>query len=229
MTFEVRCQAGIVKTDMDMDQFFAAIRAQREKKEEAAGGEMYLIAGLGNPGREYRESRHNFGFMVIDRLAERLGVHFEKEQQKALVVTAPYEGRKLLLAKPITYMNESGRAVVPLMRYYKIPQERLFVIHDDMDLPFGMLRVRPNGSNGGQKGMGSIITQLGSQEFCRLRCGIGHPPGQMEVVDFVLNKFSKEDSELLPLVLDKAASCALDFVTQGYTYCMNHYNGPVEK
>ena len=225
----MRCQAGIVKTDMDMDQFFAAIRAQREKKEEAAGGEMYLIAGLGNPGREYRESRHNFGFMVIDRLAERLGVHFEKEQQKALVVTAPYEGRKLLLAKPITYMNESGRAVVPLMRYYKIPQERLFVIHDDMDLPFGMLRVRPNGSNGGQKGMGSIITQLGSQEFCRLRCGIGHPPGQMEVVDFVLNKFSKEDSELLPLVLDKAASCALDFVTQGYTYCMNHYNGPVEK
>ena len=214
---------------MDMDQFFAAIRAQREKKEEAAGGEMYLIAGLGNPGREYRESRHNFGFMVIDRLAERLGVHFEKEQQKALVVTAPYEGRKLLLAKPITYMNVSGRAVVPLMRYYKIPQERLFVIHDDMDLPFGMLRVRPNGSNGGQKGMGSIITQLGSQEFCRLRCGIGHPPGQMEVVDFVLNKFSKEDSELLPLVLDKAASCALDFVTQGYTYCMNHYNGPVEK
>ena len=225
----MRCQAGIVKTDMDMDQFFAAIRAQREKKEEAAGGEMYLIAGLGNPGREYRESRHNFGFMVIDRLSERLGVHFEKEQQKALVVTAPYEGRKLLLAKPITYMNESGRAVVPLMRYYKIPQERLFVIHDDMDLPFGMLRVRPNGSNGGQKGMGSIITQLGSQEFCRLRCGIGHPPGQMEVVDFVLNKFSKEDSELLPLVLDKAASCALDFVTQGYTYCMNNYNGPVEK
>ena len=214
---------------MDMDQFFAAIRAQREKKEEAAGGEMYLIAGLGNPGREYRESRHNFGFMVIDRLAERLGVHFEKEQQKALVVTAPYEGRKLLLAKPITYMNESGRAVVPLMRYYKIPQERLFVIHDDMDLPFGMLRVHPNGSNGGQKGMGSIITQLGSQEFCRLRCGIGHPPGQMEVVDFVLNRFSKEDSEVLPLVLDKAASCALDFVTQGYTYCMNHYNGPVEK
>ncbi len=214
---------------MDMDQFFAAIRAQREKKEEAAGGEMYLIAGLGNPGREYRESRHNFGFMVVDRLAERLGVHFEKEQQKALVVTAPWEGRKLLLAKPITYMNESGRAVVPLMRYYKIPQERLFVIHDDMDLPFGTLRVRPNGSNGGQKGMGSIITQLGSQAFCRLRCGIGHPPGQMEVVDFVLNKFSKEDSELLPLVLDKAASCALDFVTEGVTYCMNHYNGSIEK
>lgn len=214
---------------MDMEQFFAAIRAQREKKEEAGGGEMYLIAGLGNPGREYRESRHNFGFMVIDRLAERLNVRFEKEQQKALVVTAPYEGRKLLLAKPITYMNESGRAVVPLMRYYKIPQERLFVIHDDMDLPFGTLRIRPNGSNGGQKGMGSIINQLGSQDFCRLRCGIGHPPGQMEVVDFVLNKFSKEDSELLPMILDKASSCVLDFVTQGYTWCMNHYNGPVEK
>lgn len=212
-----------------MDQFFAAIRAQREKKEEAASGETFLIAGLGNPGREYRESRHNFGFMVIDRLAERLNVTFEKEQQKALITTAPYEGRKLLLVKPITFMNDSGKAVVPLMRYYKIPRERLFVIHDDMDLPFGTLRVRPNGSNGGQKGMGSIIQQLGSQEFSRLRCGIGHPPGQMEVVDFVLNKFSKQNSELLPAILDKAASCALDFVTQGSTYCMNHYNGTVEK
>ena len=117
---------------VDMDQFFAAIRAQREKQEEKAGGEMYLIAGLGNPGREYRESRHNFGFMVLDRLAERLNVRFEKEQQKALVATVPYEGRKLLLAKPITYMNESGKAVVPLMRYYKIPQERLFVVHEQI-------------------------------------------------------------------------------------------------
>ncbi len=213
---------------MDMEQFFAAIRAQREKKEEKSGGEMFLIAGLGNPGREYRDSRHNFGFMVLDRLAERLGVHFEKEQQKALITTALHEGRKLLLVKPVTYMNESGKAVVPLLHYYKIPQEKLLVIHDDMDLPFGTLRIRPNGSNGGQKGMGSIITQLGNQNFCRIRCGIGHPPGQMEVVDFVLNKFGKEDEELLPSILDKAASCALDFVTQGTTYCMNHYNGRVE-
>ena len=168
------------------------------------------------------------GHTVGQILAEKLDTRFEKEQQKALVAIVPYEGRKLLLAKPITYMNESGKAVVPLMHYYKIPQERLFVVHDDMDLPFGTLRVRPDGSNGGQKGMGSIITQLGSQKFCRLRCGIGHPPGQMEVVDFVLNKFSKEDSEILPAVLDKASSCALDFVTQGYTWCMNHYNGRVE-
>lgn len=213
---------------MDMDKFFDAIRAKREKEESAAGGETYLIAGLGNPGREYRESRHNFGFMVVDRLAERLGVQFSKEQNKALITTASYEGRKLLLAKPQTYMNESGKSVVPLLRYYKIPQDKLFVIHDDMDLSFGMLRVRPNGSNGGQKGMGSIITQLGSQEFARLRCGIGHPPGQMEVVDYVLNKFSKEEEELLPAVLDKASSCVLDFVTQGVTYCMNNYNGRVD-
>ena len=213
---------------MDMDQFFAAIRAQRQKQESENTGEMYLIAGLGNPGREYRESRHNFGFMVIDRLAGRLNVQFNKEQQKALVTTAVYEGRRLLLVKPQTYMNESGRAVVPLLRYYKIPQDHLFVVHDDMDLPFGTLRVRPNGSNGGQKGMGSIITQLGTQEFCRLRCGIGHPPGQMEVIDFVLNKFGKEDEELLPSLLDRASSCVLDFVTQGITYCMNHYNGKAE-
>lgn len=214
---------------MDMDRFFEAIRAQRLKQESEVSGEMFLIAGLGNPGREYRESRHNFGFLVIDRLAERLNVQFTKEQQKALIATAAYEGRKLILVKPQTYMNESGKAVVPLLHYYKIPQAHLFVIHDDMDLPFGTLRIRPNGSNGGQKGMGSIISQLGSQEFCRLRCGIGHPPGQMEVVDFVLNKFGKEEEELLPSVLDKASSCAMDFVTQGITWCMNHYNGRVEQ
>lgn len=214
---------------MDMDRFFEAIRAQRLKQESEVSGEMFLIAGLGNPGREYRESRHNFGFLVIDRLAERLNVQFTKEQQKALIATAAYEGRKLILVKPQTYMNESGKAVVPLLHYYKIPQDHLFVIHDDMDLPFGTLRIRPNGSNGGQKGMGSIISQLGSQEFCRLRCGIGHPPGQMEVVDFVLNKFGKEEEELLPSVLDKASSCAMDFVTQGITWCMNHYNGRVEQ
>ncbi len=213
---------------MDMDRFFAAIRAQRPKQESETTGEMFLIAGLGNPGRDYRESRHNFGFMALDCLAERLNAQFTKEQQKALIATAPYEGRKLLLVKPQTYMNESGRAVVPLLRYYKIPQDHLFVIHDDMDLPFGTLRVRPNGSNGGQKGMGSIISQLGSQEFSRLRCGIGHPPGQMEVVDFVLNKFGKEEEEILAAVLDKASSCALDFVTRGITWCMNHYNGKAE-
>ena len=213
---------------MDMDQFFAAIRAQRQKQEESSDGERFLIAGLGNPGREDRVSRHNFGFMVLDRLAERLNVQFNKEQQKALTASAAYEGRRLLLAKPQTYMNESGRAVVPLLRYYKIPQDHLLVIHDDMDLPFGTLRVRPNGSNGGQKGVGSIITQLGNQDFSRIRCGIGHPPGPMEVVDFVLNKFGKEDEELLPAVLDKAASCALDFSVQGITWCMNHYNGRVE-
>ncbi len=212
----------------DLDAFFAAIRAQRKQQEPEADGELYLIAGLGNPGREYRESRHNFGFMVIDRLAERLNVSFNKEQMKALTATAFYEGRKLLLVKPQTYMNESGRAVVPLMRYYKIPQERLFVMHDDMDLPFGTLRVRPTGSNGGQKGMGSIISQLGSQDICRLRCGIGHPQGQQEVVDFVLNKFDKQDEELLTAVLNKGADCALDFVTKGITWCMNHYNGRVE-
>lgn len=213
---------------MDMEQFFAAIRAQRQTQEKELTGETFLIAGLGNPGREYRESRHNFGFMVVDRLAERLNVQFNKEQQKALIATAAYEGRKLLLVKPQTYMNESGRAVVPLLHYYKLEQDHLLVIHDDMDLPFGTLRVRPNGSNGGQKGVGSIITQLGSQEFSRIRCGIGHPHGQMEVVDFVLNKFGKEDEELLPAVLEKASSCALDFTVQGFTYCMNHYNGRVE-
>lgn len=212
-----------------MEKFFAAIRKNRNAAESVSGGEIYLIAGLGNMGREYRETKHNFGFMVVDRLADRLGISFNKEQCKALTATGNYEGRKLILAKPQTYMNESGRAVVPLLRYYKIPQTRLLVIHDDMDLPFGTLRVRPDGSNGGQKGVGSIIEQLGNQNFTRIRCGIDHPHGGMDVKDYVLNNFSKENEEMLPTVIDKAAECALDFVLNGCTHAMNHYNGKVAK
>ena len=212
-----------------MEKFFEAVRKKRTGAEPSGSGDLPLIAGLGNPGREYRETRHNVGFMVIDRLAEKLGVSFQKEQLKGLTATGNWEGHKVLLVKPQTFMNESGRSVVPLMHYFKIPQDRLFVIHDDMDIPFSHLRVRPNGSNGGQKGVGSIIGQLGSQEFCRLRCGIGHPTGQMDVKDYVLSKFSREEEELLNIVLDRASDCVLDYLSRGFVYAMNHYNGPVER
>lgn len=211
-----------------MESFFAAIRKKKETEDLETSGEMFLIAGLGNPGREYRQSRHNFGFIVVDRLAEKTGTQFAKGQFKALTALSAFEGKRILLVKPQTYMNLSGTAVIPLLHYYKIPEERLLVIHDDMDLPFGTLRIRPSGGNAGQKGLGSIIEQLGNQNFARLRCGIGHPQGQMEVKDYVLNKFSREETELLPSVTDKASEAVLDYLRAGLQYAMNHYNGSVE-
>lgn len=211
-----------------MEHFFETIKKQREPVVESIGGEPYLLVGLGNPGREYRESRHNFGFMVIDRIAETLRTEFKKSQMKALISIQAYEGKKVILSKPQTYMNCSGQAVVPLLNYYKIPKEHLLVIHDDMDLPFGTLRMRPGGGSGGQKGLESIIQLLGTQEFARLRCGIGHPPGQMDVTDYVLNRFSKEESKLLPSVLENATQAALSFVSVGIQEAMTRFNGIVE-
>ena len=136
----------------------------------------FLIAGLGNPGREYKDTRHNIGFMVADRLAAELGIKVSRLQQKALVGNGVYLGSKVIIAKPVTYMNLSGQAVTSLIRYYGIEQENFLVIHDDLDLPFGVLRLRPGGGSAGQKGMQSIIELAGTQEFARLRCGIGPLP-----------------------------------------------------
>ncbi len=211
-----------------IEAFFEAMKQKRETAAEPVMGEPFLLAGLGNPGREYRESRHNFGFMVVDRIAEQLNSEFKKGQFKAVIAILSHQGRRVILAKPQTYMNLSGQAVVPLLNYYKIPRANLLVIHDDLDLPFSSLRMRPGGGSGGQKGLASIIDRLGTQDFARLRCGIGHPPGQMEVTDYVLNKFAKDEAPLLPSILDNAASAALSFVTNGIQETMTRYNGSVE-
>ncbi|HEX9019010.1 MAG TPA: aminoacyl-tRNA hydrolase, partial [Anaerolineaceae bacterium] len=125
----------------------------------------YLVIGLGNPGREYRETRHNIGFMVIDKLCAELGVSLGRVQSKALVGIGKMEGQKIILAKPQTFMNLSGQAVGGLMRFYKVPISQLIIAHDDLDLPLGSIRLRPGGGSAGQKGMGSIIQQLGTQDF----------------------------------------------------------------
>ena len=211
-----------------MEKFFDSLRKKTIIQDETLSGDPYLIVGLGNPGREYRESRHNFGFMVVDRIVGQLNSEFAKVQLKSLVSQIPYQDKRIVLAKPQTFMNLSGQAVIPLMNYYKIPQTKLLVIHDDLDLPFSTLRMRPFGGNGGQKGLGSIIEQLGNQDFARLRCGIGHPQGQMDVKDYVLNKFTKEELEILPSVIDRAAEAALAFVTDGLQSAMTRFNGVVE-
>ncbi|MBI5842638.1 MAG: aminoacyl-tRNA hydrolase [Chloroflexi bacterium] len=185
----------------------------------------YLLIGLGNPGREYKDNRHNVGFMLIDTLAVRLNARGMKLQSKAIVTSALYEERKLILAKPQTYMNLSGQSVQGLLHFYKIPVENLIVAHDDLDISFGAIRIRPGGGPGGQRGMASTIELLGTKDFPRLRIGIGRPPGRMDPKDYVLQNFSRDEQKILSEVLDRAADAALTFVTDGLNKAMNKFNG----
>jgi peptidyl-tRNA hydrolase, PTH1 family len=188
----------------------------------------FLLIGLGNPGREYRDNRHNIGFMLIDRLAVRLDARGMKVQAKAIVTSAAYQERKLILAKPQTYMNLSGHSAQGLLNFYKIPVENMLVAHDDLDLPFGTIRIRPKGGPGGQKGMASTIEQLGTNGFPRLRIGIGRPPGRMDPAAYVLQNFSREEMKMLSEIIDRAAEAALEFVVNGVNMAMNKYNGSLE-
>ncbi len=184
----------------------------------------YLIVGLGNPGRQYAKNRHNVGFMLADRLADHLGTTFSRLKHHALVTDARYQGRKLILAKPQTYMNRSGLAVGALVQFYKIPFDHLLVAYDDLDLPTGALRLRPQGGSGGQKGMQSIIERLGTERFPRLRIGIGRPPGRMDAAAYVLQDFSAQEAVEIEVALQDAVQAVLTFVTEGLDAAMNRFN-----
>jgi peptidyl-tRNA hydrolase, PTH1 family len=188
----------------------------------------YLLIGLGNPGREYRDTRHNVGFMLIDRLIVRLNARGMKVQSKAIVTTATYEDRKLILAKPQTYMNLSGQSAQGLLNFYKLPVENMLIAHDDLDIPFGTIRIRPKGGPGGQGGMASAISQLGTKDFPRLRIGIGRPSGRMDPAAYFIQNFSREELKVLSEIVDRAAEAALEFVKNGLDSAMNKYNGAVE-
>ena len=191
--------------------------------------DTFLFIGLGNPGREYRDNRHNFGFMLIDRLAVRLLARGMKLQSKAIVTDAMYQDRKILLAKPQTYMNLSGQSIQGLANFYKLPLEKLLVAHDDLDIPLGSIRLRPGGGPGGQKGVASTIERLGTQDFARLRLGIGRPPGRMDPADYVLQDFTRSEIQDVSGILDRAADAALSFVTDGLEKTMNRFNGEVRE
>ena len=186
-----------------------------------------MIVGLGNPGPAYRHTRHNFGFLAIDELANACGIQVKRLIFKAMIGEGRYAESKLILVKPMTFMNESGKAVSPLLRFYKLPTSNLLVIHDDLDLPLGTLRLRPSGGTSGQRGMASIITQLGTQDFPRMRLGISRPPGQMDPVDYVLKDFLPSETELQKIVLRTAVEASQMFITEGLTRTMNQYNGEV--
>ena len=187
----------------------------------------FLIIGLGNPGRDYELTRHNIGFLVIDRLAKRWGIEVNKYKFKALLGECRILHGKVVLVKPQTFMNLSGNAVRSFFQFYKPQLSKVLVIFDDLDLPFGAIRIRNSGGSSGQRGMESIIEQLGSEDFPRIRVGIGRPPGKMNSVDFILNKFNASENNELDLILDKCVDAVECFIENGIETTMNRFNGSV--
>ncbi|MDD6467438.1 MAG: aminoacyl-tRNA hydrolase [Erysipelotrichaceae bacterium] len=183
---------------------------------------MKLIIGLGNPEAKYDGTRHNTGFMVMDRIAKQCQVNIDQKKFKALVSLTNIRGEKVLLMKPLTYMNLSGEAIQMAMHFYQIDPSDICVIYDDMDLPCGQLRLREKGSAGGHNGMKSIISHIGTDVFPRIRVGIDHSP--YDTIDYVLGRFSSEQMKLMESSLDRAADAALAFVTRKFQDVMNIYN-----
>lgn len=195
------------------------------KRPAPAGACEFIIAGLGNPGREYEGTRHNAGFMAVDRLAEKQGVRVNKIKFKGTVGDCTLGGRRVLLLKPGTFMNLSGQAVREAMAFYKIPPERTIIIFDDINLPPGKLRVRRKGSDGGHNGMKNIIYLSGSDQFPRVKVGVGQKPHpQYNLADWVLSRFSQEERKALDAALD-AACAAVELMVRGeIDKAMNLYN-----
>ncbi len=185
---------------------------------------MKLVFGLGNPGASYERTRHNIGFQVLDILARRHGATFTTHKFRSLAARIRVDGETVLLVKPLTYMNASGEAVGPIVRYYKVPLEDVLVVYDDLDLPFGTLRLRAKGGSGGHKGLKSIIQHLGSEDFPRLRVGIGRPPGRMDPADFVLSPFTASEEEVMAVVREEAADAVELWVKEGTQRAMNVVN-----
>jgi PTH1 family peptidyl-tRNA hydrolase len=194
------------------------------RKKETNDNPPFLIVGLGNPGPDYKQNRHNVGFMVMDYLAKGLDTKFGKVQSNALVAQFGTAEHRLILAKPRTFMNNSGSAVGPLLHFYKAPQEKLLVVYDDVDLPFETLRLRGEGGSAGHNGMKSIIERLGSDAFPRMRIGVGRPKGRMSTPNHVLQDFSRDEQDVLPFVLRRAVEAIEMFIHEGLTAAMNKYN-----
>ena len=188
--------------------------------------ESWLIVGLGNPGREYEKTRHNAGFRGIDLLADKLGCKIDRLKFQGLYCQTNYGGRKLFLLKPQTYMNLSGRSVLQLSSYFNIPPEHIIVLFDDISLPPGRLRIRADGSAGGHNGIKSIISEIGSQAFPRVKIGVGAKPhAEQDLADWVLSAFSAQEEKALVSALDRAADAALAVIEKGVPEAANRFNG----
>ena len=187
--------------------------------------ENWLIVGLGNPGREYERTRHNAGFRALDILAETLGCKVDKLKFQGLYNQVSYNGKKIFLLKPQTYMNLSGRSVLQLSAYFNIPPQRIIVLFDDISLPPGRLRIRGDGSAGGHNGIKSIISEVGSQDFPRVKIGVGSKPNpEYDLADWVLSGFSAQEEKALAVSLKNAADAALAVIDKGVSEAANRFN-----
>jgi PTH1 family peptidyl-tRNA hydrolase len=188
---------------------------------------LYLVAGLGNPGTEYALTRHNAGFLAVERFGKRFSAGWKQEGKfRSRMARVEVSGRKVILCEPQTYMNASGEAIEPIAAYYKVPLERMLIAVDDADLPFGQIRLRAEGSSGGHHGLQSLEERLGSRRFARLRIGIGRTEqGLREITGHVLGRFCAEETELLEKVLERTASQIECFLTEGVQQAMNRFNG----
>lgn len=189
--------------------------------------DKYLIVGLGNPGAKYEKTRHNVGWWVIDELVKRYDMGGGRDEKRAITWDGMIKGKKVKLVKPLTFMNLSGESVRPLMDYYNIPLENLIVIHDDLDIDFGVIKLRKSGGHGGQNGVRNIIQHLGTQDFARVRFGIGRPPGKMRPVDFVLQAFYGDDEILAQEIAGKSANAIETWLVEDIDQAMTAHNGDV--
>ena len=193
---------------------------------QGRSSETWLIVGLGNPGREYEKTRHNAGFRAMDILAQKLGCQPDKLKYQGLYCQATYQGKKLLLLKPQTFMNLSGRSVAPLAAFFKVPAKNIIVMFDDISLPPGRLRIRADGSAGGHNGIKSLIQELGNQDFPRVKIGVGAKPHpDFDLADWVLSAFTAQEEKALQPALERAADAALAIIDHGVPEAANRFNG----
>lgn len=195
------------------------------RRKPAGGSDTWLVVGLGNPGPEYENTRHNCGFRVLDCLAERWQLSFQKRKWKGVLAETRWEGRRVVLLKPLTYMNCSGESVRAAMDWYHIAEDHLVVIYDDIDLALGAIRVRPKGSAGSHNGMKSVLQHTEGDCFPRIRVGIGSRPAQMDLANYVLGRFSGEEERQLQPALEHAADALLCVMEKGTEQAMSRYNG----
>jgi PTH1 family peptidyl-tRNA hydrolase len=186
--------------------------------------DRWLVAGLGNPGPEYAGTRHNAGYMVADLLAERMGARFKAHRSRNEIVEGRLAGVPVTLAKPRTFMNLSGGPVAALSAFYKIPVQRIVVVHDDLDIPFGSVRLKAGGGDNGHNGLRSITQALGTNEYNRVRFGIGRPPGRMDAATYVLRDFSAAERKELPLIIDRCADAVETLLSKGLAAAQNTFH-----
>ncbi|GAA4308825.1 aminoacyl-tRNA hydrolase [Actinomadura luteofluorescens] len=186
--------------------------------------DLWLVVGLGNPGPSYAKNRHNAGFMVLDVLAARAGGRFKSHRARADVLEGRLAGTRVVLAKPRTFMNESGGPVKGLRDFYKVPVERVVVVHDELDIPFGAVRLKQGGGDNGHNGLRSVTRSLGAKEYPRVRFGVGRPPGRMDAAAFVLKDFSATERKELDLEVDRAADAVEALLTDGLAAAQNAFH-----